>query len=155
MSDQLAAVLVALHAVAAVIWVGGMFFASMVLRPVSVDLLEPTKRLQLWQRCFQRFFTWVWISIAVLLLTGFWLMFGLFGGADGAGHHVHLMLVLGLVMTALFAYIWFLPYRRLGFAVSVESWAEAAAHLGRIRQIIAVNLVLGLTVIAIGSGGRL
>lgn len=154
MSSHLLAVLVALHTLAAAIWVGGMFFAYMVLRPVAVVQLQPPERLQVWLGCFRRFFPWVWLSIGVLLLTGFWLMFGVFGGMAGSGIHIHLMLALGLVMTALFAYIWFVPYRHLGRAVADESWPEAAGYLGRIRQVIAVNLVLGLTVIAIGSGGR-
>ena len=49
--------LIALHLLAAVIWVGGMFFAYMVLRP-SAGLLEPAARLPLWQRVFGHFFPW-------------------------------------------------------------------------------------------------
>jgi len=47
-----------LHVLAAVIWVGGMFFAHMVLRP-SAGPLEPAVRLSLWSRVFPRFFFWV------------------------------------------------------------------------------------------------
>jgi len=59
----------ALHIVAAVIWVGGMFFAYMVLRP-SAGPLEPALRLPLWHRVFGRFFPWVWASIVALLASG-------------------------------------------------------------------------------------
>ena len=38
---------IALHLVAAVIWVGGMFFAYMALRPAAATVLEPPARLQL------------------------------------------------------------------------------------------------------------
>jgi uncharacterized membrane protein len=57
---------IAIHALAAVLWVGGMFFAYMVLRP-SAGPLEAPVRLQLWDRVFSRFFPWVWASVATLL----------------------------------------------------------------------------------------
>ena len=57
---------VALHALAAVIWVGGMFFAYVVLRPSVAELAVP-ERLLLWRRVLGRFFTWVLGCIAVLL----------------------------------------------------------------------------------------
>ena len=45
---------VAFHVVAAVIWVGGMFFALLVLRP-STGPLDPPTRLALWQRVLRAF----------------------------------------------------------------------------------------------------
>ena len=76
-------ILVALHILAAVVWVGGMFFAYMVLRP-SAGPLEPPARLALWQRVFGRFFPWVWASIAVLLISGYTMLFVHFGGFAAA-----------------------------------------------------------------------
>ena len=40
-------VTITLHLLSAVIWVGGMFFAYMVLRPAAATLLEPPQRLPL------------------------------------------------------------------------------------------------------------
>ena len=82
--------LIALHVLAAVVWVGGMFFAYMVLRP-SAGPLDPPARLALWQRVFGRFFPWVWASIAVLLISGYTMLFVHFGGFAGAGaaHQCH------------------------------------------------------------------
>jgi uncharacterized membrane protein len=37
-----------LHVLAALVWVGGMFFAWMVLRPAAVKALEGPARLTLW-----------------------------------------------------------------------------------------------------------
>ncbi|WP_343074980.1 hypothetical protein [sulfur-oxidizing endosymbiont of Gigantopelta aegis] len=45
-----------LHLLSAVIWVGGMFFAHMILRPSAVEQLEPPQRLPLWVAVFGRFF---------------------------------------------------------------------------------------------------
>ena len=38
------ALAITLHILGAVIWVGGMFFAYMALRPVAAALLEPPQR---------------------------------------------------------------------------------------------------------------
>ncbi|SFU35938.1 CopD family protein [Halomonas korlensis] len=148
------AIALTLHLLAALIWVGGMFFAWLILRPVAATLLEPPTRLTLWLGVFRRFFPWVWGTILILLVSGFWMLFGVFGGMAGAGWHVHLMLVTGLVMMAIFLHIWFAPYSRLGRAVGKEDWAAGAKQLGQIRQLIGLNLILGLVTVAVASGGR-
>ncbi|MGM0783220.1 MAG: CopD family protein [Pseudomonadota bacterium] len=145
---------IALHLTAAVIWVGGMFLAWMILRPVAAGLLAPPERLALWSRVFQRFFPWVWAAVAVLFGTGLWMLFAVFGGMAGAGWHIHLMLGSGLAMTAIFAYIWFVPYPRLRNTVQAEAWPEGGNHLGRIRRLIGINLILGLVTVVIASAGR-
>lgn len=149
----MAAILLALHALAAVVWVGGMFFAYLVLRPAAGPL-EPPQRLALWHRVFGRFFPWVWAAVAVLLASGYGLLFLVLGGFAGAGMHVHLMQTLGLVMMALFAHLFFAPWRRFGRAVAASDWPAAGKQLDGIRRIVAINLVLGLATVAIGAGGR-
>ena len=47
-----------LHILGVVIWVGGMYFAHQMLRPVAADLLAPPQRLPLWAGVFRRFFRW-------------------------------------------------------------------------------------------------
>ncbi|HLT01947.1 MAG TPA: hypothetical protein VK001_07200, partial [Geminicoccaceae bacterium] len=88
------------HALAAVIWVGGMFFAYMVLRQ-ALGPIDPQARLTLWQNVFGRFFPWVWASIVALLLSGYGMLFFGLGGFAGAGVHVHVMQATGLLMMAL------------------------------------------------------
>ena len=66
--------LLALHTLAAVLWVGGMFFALVVLRPAA-DGLDGPERLRLWRRVFARFFPWVWVAVATLLVTGYIMLF--------------------------------------------------------------------------------
>ena len=55
-----------LHVLGAVVWVGGMFFAYVVMRPTVVELLEGPERLRFFERSFARFFVWVWIAVAVV-----------------------------------------------------------------------------------------
>ena len=147
------ALLVALHVLAAVVWVGGMFFAYMVLRQ-SVAPLEPKTRLALWHRVFGRFFPWVWASIVVLLVSGYSMMFVHFGGFGGAGLHIQIMQGIGIVMMLLFLHLFFVPWRRFGHAVEREAFPEATKELGQIRRIVATNLVLGILTVLVGASGR-
>jgi uncharacterized membrane protein len=146
--------LVALHVLAAVVWVGGMFFAYMVLRP-SAGPLEPPLRLALWQRVFDRFFPWVWASIVVLLASGYAMLFLHFGGLAGAGPHIHVMQVTGILMMLIFLHLYFVPWRRFSRAVEAGAFPEAGAALNQIRRIVAINLVLGLITATVGASGRL
>jgi uncharacterized membrane protein len=141
-------VLLLLHILSAVVWVGGMFFAHQMVRP-SVGPLEPPVRLALWRRIFQRFFSWVWIAIALLLLSGL-AMQSL--GIDGL--HVHIMEGLGLVMMLAFAHLYFAPWKRFRRAVDGADFPTAAVQLNQIRRIVEFNLALGLLVVAMGATGR-
>jgi uncharacterized membrane protein len=145
-------ILITLHVLAAVVWVGGMFFAYMVLRQ-SVGPLEPAVRLALWHSIFRRFFPWVWASIVLLLLSGYSMLFLYFGFA-GAGLHIYIMQATGIVMMLLFLHLFFAPWRRFGHAVAKEAFTEAAKDLDQIRRIVAINLVLGLLTVIVGSSGR-
>lgn len=143
-----------LHVLAAIVWVGGMFFAWMILRPVSASQLAPPARLTLWLGVFDRFFPWVWAAVVVLLASGFWVVLVILGGFGNAAPHIHLMTALGIVMSAIFFWIYSVPYRQLGAAVAAENWPEGGNALGRIRRLVGINLVLGLVTAASGSGGR-
>jgi uncharacterized membrane protein len=145
---------IALHLLFAVIWVGGMFFAYMALRPAAAQVLEPPPRLQLWVHVFKLFFLWVWLSIIVILVTGYWMLFSVFGGFANAGLHIHLMHGGAIVMVLIYLHVFFAPYRRLRHAVVVQDYAEGASQLAVIRKLIALNLSIGLVVVLVASGGR-
>lgn len=147
-------VAVTLHLLAVVVWVGGMFFAYMALRPVAASLLEPPLRMPLWSQTFARFFPWVWASIVVLLGTGYWMIFRVFGGFASLALYIHIMQGLGLVMIAIFLHVYFAPYRKMQRAVEAKDFALAGKALGQIRQLIGLNLSIGLVVIVIASAGR-
>lgn len=151
--SELLPVLFSVHVLVAVIWVGGMFFAYQVLRPVAVQVLEPPLRLRLWVGCFARFFPWVFVAIATLLGSGLWLIL-LYGGMGKVGLHIHLMLTTGLVMMALFLHLFFAPYKRLKQAVQIEDWASGGRNLAQIRMLIGINLSLGLITILIAVYGK-
>jgi uncharacterized membrane protein len=145
---------VSLHLLAAVIWVGGMFFAHQMLRPVAATLLEPPLRQPLWIGVFERFFLWVWLAIFTLLSSGYWMLFGPLGGFATAGVHVHIMNGLGLIMIGIYLYVFFGPYRGLRRAVADQAWPVGKAQLDRIRTLVGINMTLGLITIVVGAGGR-
>ena len=141
-----------IHLLAVLIWVGGMFFAHLVLRPAAVETLEPPQRLKLLDAVFRRFFNWVWGAAGAILVTGFYLIY-LDGGIAHAARHVHIMLASGLAMMAIFGYVFFACYVPFSLHVAKQRWKEAGEILGRIRKLVALNLVLGLltvSVVAIG-----
>jgi len=145
---------IALHLLAAVIWVGGMIFAHNSLRPAAAQVLEPPLRLELWVQVLRRFFVLVWISVAVILATGYWMLFNYFGGFAGAGIHIHIMHGAGIIMVLIYLHVFFVPYRRLRQAVIIQDYPLAGAQLNQIRRMVGVNILIGLTVIIIASAGR-
>lgn len=147
-------VAVALHLLSAVIWVGGMFFAYMALRPAAARLLEPPQRLPLWTETFTRFFPWVWIAVILLPVTGYWMVGILFGGIGNARIEIHIMQGLGWLMILLYMHVFFAPFRRMKQAIAAQDFAGAGKSLNQIRMIIGINLLLGLVTVAIASAGR-
>ena len=145
------ALLYTLHVLAATVWVGGMFFGWMVLRPAAVAVLQAPERLTLWADVFRRFFVWVWVAVLVLPLSGIGMWHMRFGPLESAPRYVHIMAGLYLVMLALFLRIQLLQLPVLKRAVETKRWPDGGAVLGQIRRLVGINLVLGLLVIALAS----
>jgi len=141
-----------LHVSSVVVWVGGMFFAYMALRPVAASVLEPPLRLALWSGVFGKFFPWVWASVVLILLSGLHMLVKM-GGAS-APHYATTMMVLGVVMMLIFAHVFFSPYKKLKRAVGEQNWQAGGAALAQIRMLIGINLGLGLLTLAVVFAGR-
>ena len=150
---MLSALALALHALAAVVWVGGMAFAYLFARPALGALAGP-QRQTFWRGAFARFFPVVWATVVLLLATGYYLIFVTYGGFGAVGVHVHIMHLLGLVMMAIFAHVFFAPWRRFARAVDAGDRETAGKNIETIRKLVAVNLSLGVIVVAIGASGR-
>ena len=144
----------ALHILASVIWVDGMFTIYVCLRPALGALERPADRLIIIEATFGKFFPWVWLSIVLLFATGYLMLFTTQGGFQFAGLHVHIMQGVAWVMVLLFGWLYWGAWADFREAVGEKSWEQAGKDLVRIRQIIAVNLPLGLILVAIGASGR-
>lgn len=147
-------ILLALHVLAAVIWVGGMFFAHVVLRPTAAAQLEPPVRLKLWVGVFNRFFPFVWIAVLLLPITGYIMVFSFYQGFEHAPTYIHIMNGLGILMILIYLHIFFAPYKRLKLAVTSENWPEGGKKINQIRMMVGINLVIGLIVVAVAAAGR-
>ncbi|WP_439869456.1 CopD family protein [Pseudomonas syringae] len=140
-----------LHLLAALVWVGGMFFAWMVLRPAVIAALEGPSRLKVWVQVFPRFFAWVWAAVVLLPITGIGMIQLNFTGFETAPRYVQIMMGLYVVMVALFLRIQSLQLPELRRAVEAEQWADGAAALGNIRRLIGINLIIGLAVVMLAA----
>ncbi len=134
-----------IHLLSAVLWVGGMFFAYVVLRP-SMSVLDPPQRLLLHTQVFRRFFLIVWHAMPLLILTGLGMIFGFLGGMEHQTPAVHAMLALGLLMSAVYLMMFFGPYKRFRRTTDRATMISA---LDSIRKLIGLNLVLGLLTIVV------
>jgi uncharacterized membrane protein len=143
---------ITLHVLSAVIWVGGMFFAYMALRPVAASVLEPPQRLTLWSKTLMRFFIWVWLAILIIPFTGYWMIFSGFNGFAGVAWYVHIMQALGIIMILIFLHVFFAPYKRLRKALKEENYQVASDNLGQIRRFIGINLIIGILTIITAAG---
>ncbi|WP_122868909.1 CopD family protein [Pseudomonas viridiflava] len=140
-----------LHLLAALVWVGGMFFAWIVLRPAVIAALEGPSRLKVWVQVFPRFFVWVWAAVIVLPITGIGMIQLNFTSFETAPRYVQVMMGLYVVMVALFLRIHSLQLPELQRAVEAEQWSEGVAALGRIRRLVGINLIIGLAVVVIAA----
>jgi len=130
-----------LHLAAGIVWLGGMTLLLWAVRPAATGTLPPPQRLPLMHQVLARFFVLVWIAIAVLLASGFWM----FTTADMklAPRGWHVMAGLGSLMCLFFAHLYFAPFRRLGRAVAAQDWPAGGQAMGQIHPLVLTNFVLG------------
>jgi uncharacterized membrane protein len=142
------------HLLGSTVWVGGMFFAFMALRPASVELLETPERLILWNGVLRRFLSWVWVAVLLILASGL-SMIMMLGGFAKVQWPIHLMFALGVIMMLIFGHIYFAGYARLKRYVSGREWPAAGKALIQVRMLVGMNLILGLLTIVIATLGSM
>jgi uncharacterized membrane protein len=135
--------LLLVHVLAVVLWVGGMGFAHFFLRP-AVQALEPPQRLTLMRAVLQRFLAAAGIAVLVVLASG-----GALLALGATGRSIHAMTAGGAVMAAVYGHVRFALYPRLARAVAAQDWPTGGAAMQSIRRWVAVNLALGVGVIAL------
>ena len=141
-----------LHLLAVVVWVGGMFFAYMALRPAA-QALPPPQRLPLLAAALSHFVAWVAAAIVILVGSGI-AMIVLLGGMRAVGVYVHVMIGLGLLMILIYGHLVASSLKRLRAAVAANDWPSGGAAMTMVRRMVGVNLVLGLVTITVAVLGR-
>ena len=138
---------ITLHVLAVIVWIGGMFLGVVAVRPALAELEMPA-RARLFAGIVGRFLPWAWGAVAVLLLSGFYMVSVSFDGClSDTPWFVRLMMGLGIFMMMLFGHASFAPYKRLKRALAEKDDALAAKAMKQMGLVMMVNLGLGLIVI--------
>ena len=112
------AILRSIHLLGVIAWVGGMFFAVACLRPAAAELAPP-QRVALMRKALGRFLDIAGVAVLLVLASGAWMMATATRTSVKAGIGFTMpidwlvMATLGVVMTAVYAYIRFVPWKRL------------------------------------------
>jgi len=145
-----------LHILAAVIWIGGMLFLSLIAVPVLRRIEAPLVRRDLFRAMAQRFRRLVWICIAVLIPTG--IVNVLYDGNRTAGSpymtvlHIKLGLVAVLVLMGLFHDFVIGP--RAARATSRDGLPPTGADLMMVALapwVGRANLLLGIVILMLAA----
>jgi uncharacterized membrane protein len=142
-----------LHIIATIVLLGGLFFGSVVFRPIARDLdieTASTLRQQLWSR----FFAWAWVSLLLILATGVAMVFLKFGGFSGVPLIHRANMAIGIPAMALFGYVFFGPWREYRRAMARRDWTAAQAKMRRVHLLTGVILGLGFVASVVSAIGR-
>jgi uncharacterized membrane protein len=144
--------LLAIHLLGAVIWVGGVVYTLLVVRP-AVAILAPPARLAMGHEALRRFYRIVWHVMPIVLLTGYAMLFGVYGGFAAVGWPVHVMHLTGLLMSGLFVAVFFGPFQTLKAAAAAQDPAAGGAAMAKVRQMMVGVLILGLVTVVVAAFG--
>ncbi len=137
--------LLTIHVLAVLLWVGGMAFAHFFLRPALAEL-EPPHRLRLMRGVLGRFLRAVGVAVALILASGLWMLARV---PPPWPWDWWLMAGVGLLMSGIYGHIRWVPFPRLARAVDSADWPAAAAALAQVRRWVGVNLALGVALVAV------
>jgi uncharacterized membrane protein len=145
--------LLPLHVLATIIWFGGLFFLSVVLRRSAHDM-DSASAMKLWNDTLSIFFVWIWMCLVLILLTGVALVFLAFGGFSGIPLVHRVNPLIGLPAMVLFIFLYFVPWRRFQHAVFGNDMPVAERNLKLIRRLMTIILALGLVASIVSVAGR-
>jgi len=141
------------HLLCAAFWVGGMALMHFAVRPAAVATLEPPLRLRLMAAVLRRFFVGVDAAVVLLFVTGAAMVLAM-GGFRAVHWRIEAMMGIALAMAAIYVYIRASVFRAMRRAVEQGAWPVAASRLDTVRQLVTVNLALGVAVFAVAIVGR-
>lgn len=160
-------IVVTIHVLAALLWLGGMFFLGVVGAPALRAIEPPALRQKLFQELGQRFRRAGWIAIATLVVTGVlnvyyrgWLQWdGVLGSAafwrTGIGHALAAKLISVAVMISVSAIHDFVLGPAAGRVPPGSPRALAlrkrTALLGRINAVVGIVVVIAAVRLARGG----
>jgi len=136
------------HMLATVIWVGGMIYATFVLVPAT-EAIDPPLRGRLMGAAGQRFTPLVWVSIAVLLVTGFFktpsgMLFSLASTYGILLTVKHLVVLLMVVNAVLITFVFSPKMVQLALPPGERPPPELGKVQGQMEKVGLLNTFLGV-----------
>jgi uncharacterized membrane protein len=133
----------AIHLLCVVLWVGGMAFLLVTLRP-SMAAIDPAARLVLQGAVFRRFFRLVWQIMPMAIVSGLLLLI-LSYSHQALPWEVMVMQTGGVLMAAIFIGMVLVPNKR--FQAKLADGTATAADVAPIRRLIWLSLGIGTIIL--------
>lgn len=148
-----------LHVIAAIFWVGGMLFLTLVVAPYLISIPDPKERAKIYQVVGTKYRLFGWVAIITLLVTGPVILYTLYGVnldvatsqsfyGSGFGHalYLKLALVVIIVVSSLLHDFWLGPKAKSSPALS-----RYARIFGRGNLVIALLIVILAVIVRAGG----
>ncbi len=148
-----------LHIIAAIFWVGGMLFLTLVVVPFLQAMPDPRERSKVYQTVGTKYRLYGWIAIIMLLVTGptvLYLLYGIpmtkvfsrevHGTGFGKALSIKLSLVALLVLSSLFHDFYLGPKART--SPRLTFWARV---FGRSNLLVALLIVIFAVILRAGG----
>jgi uncharacterized membrane protein len=133
----------AIHLLCVVLWVGGMAFLLLTLRP-SVIVIDPSARLVLQGAVFRRFFRTIWQVMPLAIASGLLLLI-LSYSHQAMPWPVMVMQTGGVLMAAIFIGMVLVPNKR--FQAKLAAGTATAEDAVPIRRLIWFSLGIGAIIL--------
>ena len=133
----------AIHLLCVVLWVGGMAFLLLTLRP-SANAIDPAARLVLQGAVFRRFFRTIWQVMPMAIVSGLLLLILLYSHQK-MPWEVMVMQTGGVLMAALFIGTVLVPNKR--FQAKLAAGTATAEDAAPVRRLIWLSLAIGAVVL--------
>jgi len=147
---QFPALIVFLHVISAVVWVGGMIAIRFAIHYSMQNILEPKIKLGRTLENLKRFFNIVLPFIALLLITALILIFGLEFKGTPLNKFVHMKESIWIAMTLIYITV-YVKRNKAQKAFDKDDFKEAKKLLEPIAKMyIPLNILLGLVAIYLG-----
>lgn len=148
-----------LHIISAIFWIGGMLFLTLVVAPFLMTIPDPKEKSKIYQIVGKKYRFWGWVAIITLLVTGPYILYGLWNVSPGqifsSGLHstsfgkalsIKLTLVALIVISSFLHDFWIGPKAR-----GSRNYSKFARIFGRSNLLIALLIVIFAVIIR--SGG--
>jgi len=144
--EEYKTIIIFLHIISAVVWIGGMIAIKFAVHPVIQTIEEPKIKLGNSLRIVKRLFNLVMPFIALSLICALMII----KGAGYAGGFIHLKEAIWTIMTLNYTYM-YIKRTLAQKSFDLGNFASAKEHMRLLPNILLpLNIVLGIVAIFLG-----